>query len=309
VRAALALIIVPLVGCSQVLGIQDPSTGDDGGRPDGGGGPTDAPPSGDHLELSLTNPTIAQGQRVRFQVFRVPPSGQKSDVTGDAGLSLTLDGDQNGTLGQDDTARLFDATKTGNTTLRVALSGVSPVSTLIAVTMFTCHPVINELQTGGTAGAGDEFVEIFNPCAAVQPVAGWTLNYRAAATTGATDDNLLITLAGTMAIGEVRLYVSPGYSGTTPTPTAAWVSGGLADKGGSVGLRDATTNPKIVDSVGYGTAANPFVEGMAAVAPPAGQSIVRGPFDGRDNGIGAVDGDNKSDFTVAAAPSPGALNF
>ncbi|HET9622339.1 MAG TPA: lamin tail domain-containing protein [Kofleriaceae bacterium] len=308
-RLALGLIFLPLslVGCSQILGIQDPSTGDDGGRPDGGGGGIDAPVTGDHLQFTVASIAVAKGQRARFRVLRINEAGQPTDVTLDPMLSVTSDM-PSGTLGTDtDTGvRYFTGVTDGNPMLHATYPGVGGASILASVTTFTCHPVINEFQTGGAA-TSDEFVEIYNPCVTPQLVDNWTLNYRAAATNGGTDNALLITLKGTMAVGELRLYANALYTAATPLDT--WSNTGLLDKGGSVGLRD--TNTKIVDSVGYGTAVadNPFVEGTPAPAPSAGQSMVRGPFDGRDNAVGAGDGDNKLDFSAATAPTPGTLNF
>jgi hypothetical protein len=73
----------------------------------------------------------------------------------------------------------------------------------------------------------------------------------------------------------------------------------MAAAGGGVALLDGSGNT--VDSVGYGTAANAYVEGSAAPAPPSGQSIARQP-NGHDGN------NNASDFSVAATPSPGAAN-
>ncbi|OLB90463.1 MAG: hypothetical protein AUI15_24790 [Actinobacteria bacterium 13_2_20CM_2_66_6] len=78
---------------------------------------------------------------------------------------------------------------------------------------------------------------------------------------------------------------------------------GLAGTAGGVGLRDATA--KLVDSAGYGTATNAFVETHTATAPPStaapGSSDIRLP-DGHDTD------DNSADFTVTAAPTPGTPN-
>jgi hypothetical protein len=77
----------------------------------------------------------------------------------------------------------------------------------------------------------------------------------------------------------------------------------MAATAGGIGLRDPTG--KLVDSVGYGTATNAFVETRPAPAPPAsappGSSAIRLP-DGTDTN------DNGADFTVTAAPTPGAPN-
>lgn len=313
-RLALGLLLVPLVGCSQILGIQDPSIGSDGGHD---AGQTDGPPIGDHLEFSIGNFSVAQQQAARFQVLLVHQSGQKEDVTGSATLTLTADTPATGTLGQDDTARIFSGAASGSTKLVAAYPSALSASIIATVTTFTCHPVINEFQTGASAGANkgsDEFVEIFNPCTNAQPVDGWTLDYRSFGVitpVTAADTFTLITLAGTMAKGEVRLYSSSLYTGTNPVPIASWdsTSKGLNDMGGSLGLRNATGT--LVDSVGYGDAApgNVFIEGSPSLAPPPSGSVSRSPFDGRDDGIGTVDGNNVTNFAITTTTTPGALNF
>ena len=73
----------------------------------------------------------------------------------------------------------------------------------------------------------------------------------------------------------------------------------MALAGGGAALRDP--NGTIVDSVGWGTATNNFIEGRVAVAPPSKRSIQRLP-DGADNG------DNSLDFTLSNAVTPNGPN-
>ena len=303
-RLGLGLLIVPLVGCSQILGIQDPNAGSGSGTD----AAIDGPPAGDHLEFSIGNFSIAQQQAARFQVLLVHQSGQKEDVTGSTMLTVTSQTAATGALTQDDTARIFSAGATGSSKLVAAYPSASSASIIATVTTFTCHPVINEFQTGG-ATAADEFVEIFNPCTTSLSVDGWTLKYRAAKTTMASDDTLAVTLAGTMAAGEVRLYASTAFTGTGTVIPPMWTTAVMAADGGGLGLRDSAQT--LIDAVGYGTAiaGNPFIEGSVATAPPPSQSLSRSPFDGRDDGIGALDGNNSANFTVTAATTPGARNF
>jgi hypothetical protein len=78
-----------------------------------------------------------------------------------------------------------------------------------------------------------------------------------------------------------------------------------------VAVRSGPANTgAIVDSVGWGTAANAFVEGTAVAAPGQNRSIIRSPYDGKDSN------NNLADFvlTDAAAtpptvPTPGSTNF
>jgi hypothetical protein len=173
---------------------------------------------------------------------------------------------------------------------------------------FTCEtsqpvdtPVVrvNEVATGSAAGAGDEFVELANTGTGPVDIGGWKLVYRSA--TGSSDAALGTIPAGTVvAAGAFYLLASGAYTGAQPADVT--FASGLAGTGGGVGLRDAAGG--LVDSVGWGTAANALVEGAPAPAPPSttpGSSIVRLP-DGHDTG------NNATDFTVTSTQTPRAAN-
>jgi hypothetical protein len=158
-----------------------------------------------------------------------------------------------------------------------------------------CTIKINEVQTGGLTGT-DEFVELFNTCGD-QPVslAGYKLVYRADA---GTSDILRVafTTEGFAAGHPFFVCANVGYAGVAD----ARFTDGLRAEGGGLALRGP--DGRILDSVGWGTASNDFVEGKPAPAPLAGQSIAREP-DGADTD------DNSRDFVIkGAATSPGAPN-
>jgi hypothetical protein len=155
-----------------------------------------------------------------------------------------------------------------------------------------CGIKINEIQTAGTT-ATDEFIELYNSCATATTLTG-KLVYRSA--TG-TSDVTLMTFSG-QSVGAGQWFVCGG-SGFTGTSNATYSGGSMAGAGGGVAVLDS--GGATVDSVGYGTATNAFVQGSAAPAPAASQSIERLP-DGHDTG------NNGSDFTVGASPTPGAAN-
>jgi len=159
---------------------------------------------------------------------------------------------------------------------------------------------INELMTGSTGAAANEFVELVNAGSASADLSGFKLVYRSA--TGTTDVTLATIPDGTvLAPGGFYLLAGAGYAGSA-TPDRSF-STGLAATGGGVGLRDASGT--LVDSVGYGTATNTLVETAPAPAPPTveapGASIARVP-DGTDTN------DNSADFRLAQPPSPKASN-
>lgn len=159
---------------------------------------------------------------------------------------------------------------------------------------------VNELSTGTTGAAADEFVEIVNAGEAPAAVGGYKLVYRSAS---GTSDVVLATIpAGTtIAAGGFYLFGGSAYAGSAAADQS--FSFGLAAAGGGVGLRDAEGN--LVDSVGYGSATNALVETAPAPAPPTtdppGASVARMP-DGRDTN------DNSADLSVDSTPTPGSAN-
>jgi hypothetical protein len=159
---------------------------------------------------------------------------------------------------------------------------------------------VNELMTGVTSAATDEFVEIVNTGAAAADLSGWKLVYRSAA---GTSDVVLATVPdGTvLAAGAFYLFGGAGYV-SGPTADQSYTTS-IAATGGGVGIRDAAGS--LVDSVGWGTATNAFVEGTVAPAPATtaapGTSIGRVP-DGDDTN------DNSVDFVVDDSPTPKGSN-
>ncbi len=158
-----------------------------------------------------------------------------------------------------------------------------------------CAVKINEVQTGGSS-ALDEFVELYNTCPDDPlDLTGYSLVYRAAA--GTTDFVRVSFTGGGFPAGKPYFVcANAGYAG----PADAHYTDGLAEAGGGLALRDR--HGDIVDSMGWGTATNTFVQGEPAPAPQAGQSVARVP-DGHDTG------DDSADFKVGAATtSPGDTN-
>jgi hypothetical protein len=159
---------------------------------------------------------------------------------------------------------------------------------------------VNEVQTGTASSAADEFVEISNTGRTAADIGGWKVVYRSAS--GTSDTTLATIPAGTtLAAGGFYLLGGSGYAGAATADQS--FAAGLAGTGGGVGIRD--TALALVDSVGWGTAANALVEAPPAPAPPAtaapGSSIARIP-DGRDTNA------NAADFTVSSSATPRGAN-
>lgn len=185
---------------------------------------------------------------------------------------------------------------TGTTTTTVATTTTTTTTTTGGGTPLV---LVNEVETGTTGSASDEFVELVNAGTAPADLGGYKVVYRSAA--GTADVSLATIPAGTtVAPGAHYLLGGSAYAGSRPADQSFSFS--LAAAGGGVGLRDGSG--ALVDSVGYGSATNAFVEGSPAPAAPAadppGSSIARVP-DGHDTG------DNGSDFAVGPA-TPGTAN-
>jgi hypothetical protein len=153
--------------------------------------------------------------------------------------------------------------------------------------------VINEIQTAGTSAA-DEFIELYNPCAVAVDLAGSRLVYRGPAST--SDSATLTVPAGSIPPAGYYVAANTGFAGPA---NVHQLGSGLNAVGGGVGLRNAAG--ELIDSVGWGTATNAFVEGTPAPAPPASRSIGRTP-NGADSQRNAID------LVVGTASTPNAAN-
>src|SRR5574340_407250 len=159
--------------------------------------------------------------------------------------------------------------------------------------------LISEVQTGG-ASASDEFVELYNGAAAPVDLAGLEIAY--VSSSGVT--------ASRKASWSASLILEPGghllvanLLGTYAGIADATYSGGFAAAGGALVLR--VTGGATIDALAWGDATNAFVEGTAATAPAAGQSLERRP--GGAAGSGLDSNDNSVDFAVRDAPDPQGL--
>jgi hypothetical protein len=300
------VIAVALSGCSSLLGVSDPHADVSDANRDGPGsdGGSDAPIDSaidmapvDHIAFNVTSIQLAQQQVARIKATLVFAAGGSQDVTATATWSSDDSTVAAADVGGVITAQLLAGT--ANITASAAgLTGTFATN----VTATACHPIINEIQAGGAISAADEWVEILNPCAVPIDVEGWTIVYRAASFAGATDTNLMITLTGSLAPGDLKLFAGGGFPGIAD---GTWASGFMQANNGAVGLR---SGPKdigpLVDAVAYGTVApgHPFVEGTATPALSNNKSASRVPFDGNDTDHGG------SDFTIVGTPTPRALN-
>jgi len=153
---------------------------------------------------------------------------------------------------------------------------------------------INEFSTGSTfTSTSDEFIELVNVGTAPAELAGYRIVYRSAS---GTTDVPLASLIGSIAPGSFFLLGGGGFTGTNANQR---FTTNLAQTGGGIALYDPTG--AIVDSVGWGTATNAFVEGSPAPTPPPVQGSESRLPDGDDTN------NNAADFSVTVS-TPGASN-
>lgn len=296
--------MVPLLGCSTLLGIEEPIKDN---RIDGGGIDGIDAPGGEHLLFNVPDFQLAQQQSARVHVVLVHTDTSMVDVT----QTATYKSDNEAIVGIDGPGVIKSVdTQSGFATITASLDGAASATVKVSVKATLCHPVINEFQTASAAFADDEWVEIYNPCTAPMMVDTWTLDYRGSnVVPPAQDSTFMVMLKGQMAPGELRLYAGRDYTGPPAAddlwPANTQPNGIMKESTGSIGLRAGAIDVGIVvDAVGYGTVAslNPFLESTAAPTMSAGVSASRAPFDGKD------DDDGKNDFKITPTPTPRALN-
>jgi uncharacterized repeat protein (TIGR01451 family) len=185
--------------------------------------------------------------------------------------------------------------------ITAALLALLCLSTLLnssarAKPLISTTVLISEVQTAGASSADLEFVELYNTSINPLSLNGYKLVYRSA---GGTSDTPVYTFLPTQTVPAhgYFLLVHTGQSvGVTPDATFGT---SMAAAGGGLAI---STTGTIVDSVGWGTATNAFVETSAAAAPPTGQSIERKP--GGAFGSGQDTDNNANDFQVLTTPTP-----
>lgn len=166
--------------------------------------------------------------------------------------------------------------------------------------MVSPNLVISQFQTAGTT-ADDEFIEIHNTSASSVDLNGYRLVYRA---TAGTNDILLAQWTTSVVIpaGGYYLVANEGYDGAPTedfTYNPATCSCSMGAGGGGLAIRNGASNTgTIIDSVGWGTATNVFVEGTRTAAPAANASLAR-----LANGCQDTD-NNVSDFSALNPSAP-----
>ncbi|MBI5951939.1 MAG: DUF11 domain-containing protein [Chloroflexi bacterium] len=159
--------------------------------------------------------------------------------------------------------------------------------------------VISEFRTRGPNGAGDEFIEIYNPTNSIIPLAG--LQLRRSSGCGVMTYNIHTFGAVNLQPGQYYLVASPSYSVGSVTPDVTLATNmTIADDGG-IAITDAVDVP--IDEVGM-CAGTEYQEG--GILTPLSATVVDSYE--RLSG-GALDscqdmGDNSSDFQLIDPSNP-----
>jgi uncharacterized repeat protein (TIGR01451 family) len=159
--------------------------------------------------------------------------------------------------------------------------------------------LISEFRTRGSAGATDEFIEIYNPTSSTVTIGG--LKIRASNNAGTISDRVTITAGTTLGSGCHYLLAnssSSGYSGSVAANQT--YTTGIADDGGiAITRADGTT---IIDQVGM-SSGSAYKEGatLTPLSTSVEQSYERKP--GGAAGNGTDTGNNANDFFLNAGSS------
>ena len=159
-------------------------------------------------------------------------------VTGPQGASGPAGPQGAGLTSFDDLGGLSCTATSGSGALQISYDGASHAT----LTCVVAHPAValvhvNEVSTGTSTSAADEFVELVNTGGAAADVGGWKLAYRSAA--GTSDTTLATIPTGTtIAAGGFYLFGGSAYAGARAADQS--FATGLASTGGGVALRMRT---------------------------------------------------------------------
>ncbi len=155
--------------------------------------------------------------------------------------------------------------------------------------------VISQFQAGGTGNANDEFIEIHNVSSNAIDLNGYRVVYRSASGTNDVGPMGLWSSPTVLQPGQFYLIASAAYTGgITPNSTydPSVCACSMSASGGGLAIRNGAQNTgTIVDSVGWGTATNVFIETAVTPAPANSTSQIRA-----QNGCQDTD-NNSADFT------------
>ncbi len=165
--------------------------------------------------------------------------------------------------------------------------------------------VISQFQVAGGV-ASDEFIELHNISSNSVDLNGYRVVYRSA---GGTNDNAMVewTTSTIVPAGAYYLVVSSTYDGSVPGNGQPYNTSmvSMSATGGGIGLRIGALNTGVlIDSVGYGTATNSFIESTVTTAPLVNTSQSRASNGCQDTDNNANDFSNTNPAVPRNASSP-----
>ncbi len=156
--------------------------------------------------------------------------------------------------------------------------------------------LISEIQTGSSASASEEFIELYNISNQTIDLSQYTIEYYSSSASQLSplgSPTQSMHLSGLLYPGGYFLACSSGY--LTEKSNMSF-SATLADTGGAVRLLKGTSTTE--DLVGWGSAK--IFEGVAHAKPGNGKSLARGFVDNI-----MIDTDNNAnDFVLLSLPTP-----
>jgi predicted extracellular nuclease len=180
--------------------------------------------------------------------------------------------------------------------LIMALGMVFTATPPLKVQAVSTTLVISQFQVAGI-NAADEFVELHNVANDPIDINNYSLVYRSG---NGTDDILLYSWATSVIIpsGGYYLIAHELYDGTTLADVSynLGATGTLAGASAGIGIRDESGT--LLDSVGYGSATNAFVEAATTSTPSANRSKSK-----LNNGCTDTD-NNFNDYTLTNPSAP-----
>ncbi|WP_345306171.1 lamin tail domain-containing protein [Candidatus Villigracilis saccharophilus] len=185
------------------------------------------------------------------------------------------------------------ATDTPTVTATPTSTPSATTTTTATGTVFIDHILISEFRTRGQNGAGDEFIEVFNPTNETVDISGWSIKRSSGC--GISTATLLTVTNG--------IHLSPGQH-FLAAPSAASVSSpdqnftaGIADNGG-IALLDSQAN--VIDRAGM-CADTAYFESIPL--PPLSSSVLDRSYERNSGGCDDTN-NNLADFSLIVPSNP-----